>query len=77
MKARQLRELTDDELRQRLLEQQKHLFDLRTQAETEKLEKPTEVTRTKREIARILTVLRERELAVPASGEDRKAGMKR
>lgn len=64
MKARELRQLSDDELRQRLRAQYKRLYELRTQAETEKLEKPSELTNTKREIARILTILRER--GVPA-----------
>jgi large subunit ribosomal protein L29 len=44
-------------------ERQKHLFDLRTQAVTEKLENPSQLRKTRREIAQMKTVLRERELA--------------
>jgi len=68
VKARQLREMTDDELRERLAEQHKRLFGLRTQAETEKLEKPTEMTQAKREVARILTILGERGVKVEREG---------
>ena len=38
----------------------RHLFDLRAQAVTEKLENPSQLTQTKRDIARVFTVLRER-----------------
>lgn len=60
MKARELRKLSDEELAARLEEQHKVLFGLRGQAETEKLEKPSQVTAAKREIARILTIQGER-----------------
>ncbi len=38
----------------------RHLYDLRSQAVTEKLADPTQVGKTRRDIARILTVLRQR-----------------
>ena len=38
----------------------RHVFDLRAQAVTEKLENPYQITHTRREIARVLTILRER-----------------
>jgi len=60
VKADDLRNLTDEELQQRLDEHHQRLFQLRSQAETEKLEKPTEMTQAKREVARILTIRRER-----------------
>ena len=60
MKPAELRKLNEKELQDRLDAQHKRLFELRTQAETEKLEKPTDVTQAKREIARILTILGER-----------------
>ena len=65
MKAR-LKELRDrkiDDLKRDVVEKQKHLFDLRSQAVTEKLEDPTQLTKTRKEIARIKTLVRERELA--------------
>lgn len=38
----------------------RHVFDLRAQAVTEKLANPYQITHTRREIARVLTILRER-----------------
>lgn len=38
----------------------RHLFDLRAQAVTEKLENPNRVTQARKDIARVLTVMRER-----------------
>ena len=64
MKARDLRKLNDQELRERLTQGYRRLLDLRTQAETEKLEKPSDVTKAKREIARIFTLFRERGVGV-------------
>ena len=40
----------------------KHLFNLRSQAVTEKLEDPSQIGKTRREIAQIKTTLREREI---------------
>ena len=62
MKAREVRELSDEELRAELERLQRHLFDLRAQAVTEKLEAPSMLSKTKRDVARILTVCRQREL---------------
>ena len=63
MKMKEILEKQTDHLRQELVEKQKHLFDLRSQAVTEKLEDPTQLTKTRKEIARIKTLIRERELA--------------
>ena len=60
---KELLEKNDEVLKELLTEKQKHLFDLRSQAVTEKLENPTQLGKTKREIARINTILRQRELA--------------
>lgn len=62
-KPSELRQDSDDQLVQRLKEEQTRLFRLRQQSETEKLEAPSEITKAKREIARIKTIQRERELA--------------
>ena len=62
MKIKQLREMETDHLHHELIDQQKHLFALRTQAVTEKLENPTQLGKTRRQIARVKTLLREREL---------------
>jgi large subunit ribosomal protein L29 len=60
MKARQYREMSPDELEGRLEELEKHLFDLRSQAVTEKLENSRAIINTRRDIARVKTVMRER-----------------
>lgn len=62
MKAQEVRELSDEELQAELERLQRHLFDLRAQAVTEKLEAPSMLSKTKRDVARILTVCRQREL---------------
>jgi len=62
MKAPELRELSDEELRARLNELKEELFNLRTGKAMGKLGEPHKFKIVKREIARILTILREREL---------------
>jgi len=62
MKATEIREMNPDELQGELETLQRRLFEIRTQAVTEKLEDPTQLLKTKKDIARLKTVLREREL---------------
>ena len=62
MKMKEMREKETEHLRHELVEKQKHLFDLRSQAVTEKLEDPSQLGKTRKEIARLKTVLRQREL---------------
>ena len=62
MTIKEIRDKDDSALKHELVEKQKHLFDLRSQAVTEKLEDPSQLGKTRREIARIKTVLRQREL---------------
>ncbi len=59
MKAQHYREMSPDEIESKLEELQRHLFDLRSQAVTEKLENSKAITNVKRDIARIKTILRE------------------
>jgi large subunit ribosomal protein L29 len=59
MKAQQYREMSPDELEIKLEEMQRHLFDLSSQAVTEKIENSKAIHNTKRDIARIKTVIRE------------------
>ena len=61
MKVQHYREMSSDELESKLDETKRHLFDLRTQAVTEKLENSKAVKNVKRDIARIKTVMRESE----------------
>jgi large subunit ribosomal protein L29 len=62
MKIDEIRELNDEELTNELNRVHRHLFDLRAQAVTEKLEDPSMLKKAKRDIARIKTVARQREL---------------
>jgi large subunit ribosomal protein L29 len=61
MKVQQFREMSPDELQSKLEELRKHLFDLRAQAVTEKLENSKAATNARRDIARIKTVIRQTE----------------
>jgi len=60
VKVSEVRELSTEELHSEMDRLRRHLFDLRSQAVTEKLEDPAQLRKTKRDIARIFTVLRER-----------------
>ncbi len=66
--VKELRELDAKELRARALELEQTLFDLRSKHSTGVLDSTADLPKTKREIARILTVAREKELAA-AKGE--------
>ena len=57
----ELRELSDEDLEHRLAERRQELFNLRFQSVTGALENSSRLKLTKREIARILTVVHERE----------------
>jgi large subunit ribosomal protein L29 len=61
-KANELREMSDDQLTFSLRETEQELFRLRFQAATEKLDAPSNLMKLRREIARIKTILRQREL---------------
>jgi large subunit ribosomal protein L29 len=61
-KPHMFREQTDEQLMLSLREVEKNLFHLRFQSATERLETPSEITKAKREVARIKTIMREREL---------------
>ncbi len=71
--AGELRELTDDELVERLRESKEELFNLRFQMATGQLNNNRRLRTVRREIARVYTVLRERELGL-ASGPDGSEG---
>jgi large subunit ribosomal protein L29 len=59
--AKNLRELSDDQLSQRLIDTRKELFNLRFQSATGALENSARLKLARREIARILTVQHERD----------------
>jgi large subunit ribosomal protein L29 len=62
--AGELRELTDEELTERLRESKEELFNLRFQMATGQLNNNRRLRTVRQEIARIYTVLRERELGL-------------
>ncbi len=64
--VKELRELTRDELVARAAELKQTLFDLKNKHSTGVLDSTADLERTRREIARILTIAREKELAAPA-----------
>lgn len=60
MKASELRDLTQEELRQKEEELADQLFALRLQKSIGQLEKPSRIRNARVELARVLTVLREK-----------------
>ena len=62
MTVKEIREKETDHLKHELEEKRKHLFDLRSQAVTEKLEDPSQLRKTRKDIARMQTILRQRDL---------------
>ena len=60
MKIGEIRTMKSAELHVELEQLRRHVFDLRAQAVTEKLVNPYQITQARRDIARILTILRDR-----------------
>ena len=77
MKSSELRELPDEELLSRLEIQKEELFNLRFQAATGQLDNPMRIKQVRHDVARILTVLRDRqteeELAQAVARADRES----
>ena len=63
MKIKEIREMSAEQLAEKLMELKKDLFNLRLQHATNQLENPGKIADVKKEIAKIKTVQRERELA--------------
>ena len=63
MELKKMREMSEAELNAELLKMKKDLFNLRFQHVTGQLENPIKMRETKREIARVKTIIREKELA--------------
>ena len=60
MKAKELRALSEQELNQKLAELKKELFNLRFQHAINQLENPHRIEEVKRDVARVMTVLHEK-----------------
>ena len=63
MKNSDLRKLSDEELTKRITDSKKELFDLRLKQATGSLDKPSKIHELRKEVARMLTILKERELS--------------
>ena len=63
MKASDVRSKTADELKDQLVDLKKEQFNLRFQRATQQLEKPDQVKKVRRDIARIKTILAEKNAA--------------
>lgn len=66
MNAAEYRDMTVEELKAREGELRKSLFNLRTRATTKELENVSRLKAEKRELARVLTVIQEKQTAVQA-----------
>ncbi|NLB74405.1 MAG: 50S ribosomal protein L29 [Firmicutes bacterium] len=67
MKVREIRDLSSDELNHRLDSLKEELFNLRFQVATGQLDNPMRVREVRKDIARVKTVLRQRELGIGQS----------
>lgn len=64
VKASEIRELTNEELARKIADSKEELFRLRFQLATGQLNNPMKIKEVKRRIARLKTILRERELGI-------------
>ena len=69
MKAKQLHEMTTEELTSKVAELKGELFNLRFQLATGQLQNPMSIKQTKRDIAKAPTILRDREIKAAAGGQ--------
>ena len=69
MKFKELKDKDPNALNEELNGKRRHLFDLRTQAVTQKLENPSQLAATRRDIARILTLQKQRQTEQPKAAK--------
>ena len=63
MKVEEIRKMSDDELSSELASLKEELFKLRFQHATNQLDNPAQIAQVKRDIARVMTIQREKQLA--------------
>ena len=63
MKANEVRKMSSAELETKLMDLKKDLFNLRLQHATNQLENPIKIAQVKKDIARVKTIIREKQLA--------------
>ena len=71
MKTKEIRELTTEEINKKILENKEELFNLRFSGAMGNLEKTHRINEIRKEVARLKTVLRERELEGGHDGEEK------
>ncbi len=76
MKAKDLREMTMEELTALERDQKEKLYKLRFQLELSQLQDTSQIKQTKRDIARIKTLIRERELGLTPVNSNKKGNQK-
>ncbi|MBU5438636.1 50S ribosomal protein L29 [Tissierella sp. MSJ-40] len=64
MKAKETRQMSEQELNNKLLELKTELFNLRFQLATGQLDNPMRIKAVRKDIARVKTIVRERELGI-------------
>ena len=64
MKAKEIRQMSDKELNKELMDLKSELFNLRFQLATGQLDNPIKVSSVRKDIARVKTIVRERELSI-------------
>ena len=64
MKVKEIRQFSEKELNGRLLELKAELFNLRFQLATGQLDNPLKISAVRKDIARVKTIIRERELGI-------------
>ena len=74
MRAEEIREMSDGDIRARIVEMEEERFRLKFRSATETLEDPLRLRTIRRDIARLKTIQRERELAASAETTTRRAG---
>jgi len=77
VKAEELRDLTSEELAQKVADLKEELFNLRFQMATGQLYNPMRLRAVRRDIARVRTVMRERELAEQPTSRTKRASRRR
>ena len=65
VKAKAMRDMSPDEIRTRLQELREEMFNLRFRNAMKQLDNPLKIRESRREMARLLTVLREKEQVAP------------
>ena len=68
MKIREIRDMTSNELTDKLRELKEEMFNLRFQNATNQLENPMRIAVVRKDIAKVMTVLKEQELGIRVEG---------